>query len=125
LQQGESVRLFEGSDGWGPGEQRRDFIHVDDVVAVNLWLLEHPEVSGIFNCGTGRAQSFNEVAQAVLAHHGKGHIEYQAFPAHLKGSYQSYTQADMQALRNAGYTAPFLNVQDGVSRYLKWLDSHA
>jgi len=115
------LRLFEGSDGYGPGEQRRDFIHVDDVVAVNLWLLEHPKVRGIFNLGTGRAQSFNEVAQAVIDFHGRGSIEYIPFPAHLKGAYQSFTQADMSALREAGYDAPFLSVQDGVARYLAWL----
>ena len=118
------LRLFEGSDGYGPGEQRRDFIHVDDVVAVNLWLLEHPKVRGIFNLGTGRAQSFNEVAQAVIDFHARGSIEYIPFPAHLKGAYQSFTEADMSALRAAGYDAPFLSVQDGVARYLAWLAAH-
>lgn len=124
LKTGDSVRLFEGCDGYGPGGQERDFIHVDDVVAVNLWLLDHPEVSGIFNCGTGRAQSFNDVAQAVIAHHQRGQIEYIAFPEHLKGRYQSYTQADMGALRQAGYSAPFLSVEQGVQRYMDWLDKN-
>lgn len=118
------VRLFEGSDGFGPGEQRRDFIHVDDVVAVNLWLLDHPEVRGIFNLGTGRAQSFNDVARAVIAFHGRGEIEYIPFPEHLKGAYQSFTQADMRALRAAGYDAPFLSVEEGIPRYLAWLSQH-
>jgi ADP-L-glycero-D-manno-heptose 6-epimerase len=118
------LRLFEGSDGYDSGEQRRDFVHVDDVVAVNLWLLEHPKVRGIFNLGTGRAQSFNEVAQAVIDFHGQGSMEYIPFPAHLKGAYQSFTQADMSALREAGYDAPFLSVQDGVARYLAWLNAH-
>lgn len=121
LARGDQVRLFEGSDGYGPGEQRRDFIHVDDTVAVNLWLLEHPGVSGIFNCGTGRAQSFNEVAQAVIRHHGRGAIEYIAFPDHLKGRYQSFTEADMTALRAAGFDAPFKTVEEGVARYMQWL----
>lgn len=124
LKTGDSVRLFEGCDGYGPGGQERDFIYVDDVVAVNLWLLDHPEVSGIFNCGTGRAQSFNDVAQAVIAHHQRGQIEYIAFPEHLKGRYQSYTQADMGALRQAGYSAPFLSVEQGVQRYMDWLDKN-
>lgn len=124
LKAGDAVRLFEGSDGYGPGGQERDFIYVDDVVAVNLWLLEHPAVSGIFNCGTGRAQSFNEVAQAVIAHHDRGQIEYIPFPEHLKGRYQSYTQAEMAALRRAGYTAPFLSVEQGVQRYMDWLDEN-
>jgi len=118
------LRLFEGCDGFVNGEQKRDFIHVDDVVAVNLWLLEHPKVRGIFNLGTGRAQSFNEVAQAVIDFHGRGTIEYIPFPAHLKGAYQSFTQADTSALREAGYEAPFLSVQDGVARYLAWLAAH-
>ncbi len=115
------VRLFAGTDGYDDGEQRRDFIHVDDTVAVKLWLLDHPSVSGIFNVGTGRAQSFNEVARAVIAHHGQGVIEYIPFPEHLRGYYQSYTQADISALREAGYHAEFLPVEAGVSRYLNWL----
>ena len=125
LKGGDTVRLFEGSDGYGPGGQERDFIHVDDVVAVNLWLLQHPEVSGIYNCGTGRAQSFNDVAQTVIAHHQRGQIEYIPFPEHLKGRYQSYTQADMGALRQAGYDAPFLSVEQGVQHYMAWLDQRA
>lgn len=125
LHTGNTVRLFEGCDGYGPGEQQRDFIHVDDVVAVNLWLLDNPQVRGIFNCGTGRAQSFNEVAQAVIEHHQRGQLEYIAFPEHLKGRYQSYTQADMGALRQAGYEAPFLSVAQGVQQYMAWLDQRA
>lgn len=121
LKGSDTVRLFEGCDGYGPGGQERDFIHVDDVVAVNLWLLEHPEVKGIYNCGTGRAQSFNDVANAVITHHQRGQIEYIPFPDHLKGRYQSYTQADMDALRQAGYDAPFLSVEQGVQRYMAWL----
>lgn len=115
------VCLFEGCDGYGNGEQRRDFIHVDDVVAVNLWLLEHPKVHGIFNLGTGRAQSFNDVAHAVIAFHGHGEIEYIPFPNHLKGVYQSFTEADMRALRAAGYDQPFMSVEEGTPRYLQWL----
>lgn len=107
LKTGEAVRLFEGCDGYSPGGQERDFIYVDDVVAVNLWMLDHAEVSGIFNCGSGRAQSFNDVANAVIAHYKRGKIEYIPFPDHLKGRYQSYTQAEMSALRQAGYSATF------------------
>jgi len=112
------ARLFEGSGGYGDGEQRRDFIYVDDVVAVNLWLLDHPKVSGIFNLGTGRSQSFNEVAQSVIAWHGRGKVRYIPFPPELAGSYQSHTQADMSRLRAAGYEAPFATVQEGVRAYL-------
>ena len=121
LKTGDTVKLFEGSDGYGPGGQERDFIHVDDVVAVNLWLLDHPEVKGIYNCGTGRAQCFNDVANAVIAHHQRGQVQYIPFPDHLKDRYQSYTQADMTALRQAGYSAPFLSVEQGVQRYMEWL----
>lgn len=118
------VRLFEGSDGYAAGEQRRDFIHVDDTVAVKLWLLDHPQVSGIFNVGTGRAQSFNEVARAVIAYHGRGRIEYIPFPEHLKGRYQSFTEADLSALRRAGYGGEFMRVEQGIPRYLDWLERH-
>jgi ADP-L-glycero-D-manno-heptose 6-epimerase len=126
------VKLFVGSDGYADGEQRRDFIHVDGVVAVNLWFLEQRQVSGIYNCGTGRAQSFNELALAVVnAVHGtrlglrevvaKGLIEYIAFPPALVGKYQSYTQADLAKLREVGYSAAFMDVEQGVSGYVKEL----
>lgn len=119
-----TIALFEGSDGFGAGEQRRDFIHVDDVVAVNLWLWEHPEQRGIFNVGTGRAQTFNELAQAVITQAGHGEIRYVPFPDPLKGRYQSFTEADISALRTAGYDQPFLDVAAGVARYMTWLDQH-
>jgi ADP-L-glycero-D-manno-heptose 6-epimerase len=115
------VRLFEGCDGYGDGEQRRDFVHVDDVVAVNLWLLDNPGVSGLFNVGTGASQSFNDVARAVIDWHGAGAIRYVAFPDDLRGRYQSYTQADLSALRGAGYNADFTDVATGVAKYLDWL----
>lgn len=117
----ENVRLFAGCDGYGDGEQRRDFIYVGDVVDVNLWCLDNPDCSGIFNLGTGRSQSFNDVANAVIAFHSKGQIEYIPFPDHLKGSYQSFTEADMGALRSAGYSADFKSVEEGVQAYLTWL----
>ncbi|TXL14777.1 ADP-glyceromanno-heptose 6-epimerase [Methylococcaceae bacterium HT4] len=118
---GENPKLFEGCDGYENGGQLRDFIYIDDIVAVNLWLFAHPEVNGIFNVGTGKAQSFKDVANAVIDYHKKGQINYIPFPAHLKGSYQSYTQADMSKLRAVGYNAPFKTVQEGVSLYLAWL----
>jgi ADP-L-glycero-D-manno-heptose 6-epimerase len=122
------VKLFVGSGGYGDGEQRRDFIHVDDVVAVNLHFLEHREHSGIWNCGTGRAQTFNEVAAAVInAARGTRAtpaelaaaklIEYIPFPPQLVGKYQSFTEADMGPLREAGYEREFLTVQQGVAAY--------
>jgi ADP-L-glycero-D-manno-heptose 6-epimerase len=121
LRNGTSVRLFAGSDSYGPGEQRRDFIHVRDVAAVNLWFLDHPEVSGIFNVGTGRAEPFNAVGRAVIDWHARGAIEYIPFPESLRGAYQSYTQADLSTLRAAGYTGEFLDVAAGVKDYLDWL----
>jgi ADP-L-glycero-D-manno-heptose 6-epimerase len=127
------VRLFEGSGGYSNGEQRRDFVHVDDIVKANLHFLDHPEGSGIFNLGTGRAQSFNDVAVAVLnaLHDGPprtaadwvsaGRIEYIPFPVALAGKYQSFTEADLTRLRAAGYTAPFAPVEQGVAEYVRTL----
>jgi ADP-L-glycero-D-manno-heptose 6-epimerase len=130
------VRLFQGSDGYGDGEQRRDFVSVEDCVKVNLYFLDHPERSGIFNVGTGRAQSFNDVAVATVnecrkargeaplalgAMREQGIIRYIPFPGDLKGRYQSYTQADISALRAAGYSVPFLTVEEGVARYVRKL----
>lgn len=121
LLKGENPKLFEGCDGYDNGGQLRDFIYIADIVAVNLWLFAHPEVNGIFNVGTGKAQSFKDIANAVIDFHQKGEIEYIPFPDHLKGSYQSYTQADMTKLRATGYDAPFKTVQEGVALYLAWL----
>jgi len=123
LKQGETVRLFEGTDGYADGEQRRDFVYVGDAVEVNLWFWRHPQRSGIFNVGTGRSQTFNDVARAVIAWHGRGRIEYIPFPDHLRGRYQSFTEADIRALRAAGYDRPFLSVEEGVARYLDWLNN--
>ncbi len=123
LKKENTVRLFEGSDQYGPGEQRRDFVFIDDVVNVNLWFLDHPNVSGIFNVGTGRSQTFNEVARAVIDWHQQGHIEYIAFPEHLRKHYQSFTEADISNLRYAGYEAPFHSVESGVKKYLDWLEN--
>lgn len=130
------VRLFEGSDGHAAGEQRRDFVHVDDVIDVNVYFLEHPDASGIFNVGTGRAQSFNDVAVATIDAcraavgqpplgleeiRSRGLIEYIPFPEALRGKYQSYTEADISDLRAAGYDGAFADVASGVSRYVEWM----
>ncbi|MGH8127315.1 MAG: ADP-glyceromanno-heptose 6-epimerase, partial [Gammaproteobacteria bacterium] len=118
-------RLFAGSDGYGDGEQRRDFVHVDDVVAVNLWFLDHPGHNGVYNCGTGRSQSFNDVANAVIAHHGRGKIEYIPFPDDLRGRYQSFTEADLTRLRATGCDVEFRTVEAGVANYLDWMQAAA
>lgn len=130
------VKLFEGCDGYGNGEQSRDFVFVEDVVNVNLHFLDNPDVSGIFNLGTGRAQPFNDIAfstvNACRALEGKpalsltdmvaqGIVEYVDFPAALKGKYQSYTEADISALRQAGYRAEFATVEQGVAKYVRHL----
>ena len=129
------VRLFEGYGGYGNGEQRRDFVYVGDVVKVNMDFLES-QASGIFNLGTGRAQSFNELAAATVnacrALEGKpalavgelvaqGIIEYIPFPEALKGKYQSFTEADLSGLRAAGYRGNFATVEEGVAEYVDWL----
>jgi ADP-L-glycero-D-manno-heptose 6-epimerase len=131
-----SVRLFGAYGGYGAGEQQRDFVHVDDVVAVNLWFLERPDRSGVFNLGTGRAQTFNEVACATVnacrALRGEGAlpleqlvarklVQYVDFPAALIGRYQCHTQADLGALRATGCELPFADVATGVKRYVEWL----
>ena len=130
------VMPFAGSGGYDDGEQRRDFISVEDVVKVNLHFLDHPAASGIFNTGTGRAQSFNDVACAVVnacrgaqgmpamdlpALHREGLIRYNPFPSALVGKYQHFTEADVGALRGAGYRQPFMAVEQGVQRYVEHL----
>ena len=131
------VKLFGEYGGYSAGGQMRDFVFIDDVVAVNLWFFDHPDQSGIFNLGTGKAQPFNDVAISVInalrrsrneaalsieeAVRG-GLIDYIEFPPALVGKYQSYTQADMSALRAAGCNHAFSDVQTGVSEYMHWLN---
>ena len=109
---GDNPKLFEGSD-----EFKRDFVYVGDVAAVNLWFLENG-ASGIYNCGTGRAEPFRAVADAVIKHHGKGEMETIPFPDHLKGAYQEFTQADLTKLRAAGCDVKFKSVADGIAEYM-------
>ena len=116
------IRLFEGSDGYENGDQRRDFIHIEDVVKVNLWFLENVKVRGIFNVGTGKASTFNGLADAVIDWHGRGNKRYIPFPESLIGSYQSFTQADIEKLRTAGYKDQFMDVNVGIKKYLDVLN---
>ncbi len=134
------VKLFGEYGGYARGEQKRDFVFIDDVVAVNLWFFDHPDKSGVFNLGSGRAQPFNDVALSVLntlrglkgdaplslaeAAHG-GMIDYIPFPDALRGKYQCYTQADLGKLRAAGCDHSFADVQTGVAHYVKWLARQA
>lgn len=115
LKSGENLKLFAGSENF-----KRDFIYVSDVVAVNLWFWEHGK-SGIFNCGTGQAESFQSVAALVMDFHQKGKVEIIEFPQKLNGYYQTYTQANLTKLRAAGYNAPFKAIDTGVKEYMNWL----
>lgn len=130
------VKLFEGCDGYANGGQLRDFVSIEDVVKVNMYFLDNPNKSGIFNLGTGQAQSFNDVAVATIntlrVADGKpaldiaglvkeGIISYIPFPTALIGKYQSYTQADISALRGTGYSEPFLTVEQGTARYVEYM----
>lgn len=118
LQESGELRLFEGSAGFGDGEQLRDFVYVDDVCAVNMWFLLHPTVSGVFNVGSGKPQTFNEVANAVIDWHDTGRISYIPFPEGLLDAYQSYTCADLANLRANGCDIEFRDVASGVKTYL-------
>lgn len=118
-----SGELFGASHGLGPGRQTRDFVHVDDVVAVVLWFLDHPDLSGIYNCGTGCARTFADVAEVILDHHAslgleRGEISYVDFPSELEAVYQHHTRADLGALRAAGYESEFLPIEVGIPRCL-------
>ncbi|KDM90651.1 ADP-glyceromanno-heptose 6-epimerase [Photobacterium galatheae] len=116
LSKGDNPKLFEGSETF-----QRDFVYVGDVCKMNLWFWQNG-VSGIFNCGTGRAESFQAVADAAIKHHGKGKVETVPFPEHLKGRYQTYTQADLSKVRAAGYQDEFKTVAEGVAEYMAILN---
>ncbi|MDQ2993848.1 MAG: ADP-glyceromanno-heptose 6-epimerase [Pseudomonadota bacterium] len=111
------LNLFAGSENFS-----RDFVFIDDVVAVILWFVDHSQHSGIFNVGTGRSQPFIDVANAVLKWHGRGEINFIPFPAHLQGSYQAFTQAEMSWRDELGYDRAFADVATGVKKYLDWLN---
>ncbi|EIJ69865.1 ADP-glyceromanno-heptose 6-epimerase [Pasteurella bettyae] len=113
---GENPKLFAGSEHF-----IRDFVYVEDVAKVNIWAWQNA-ISGIFNLGTGQAESFKAVAEAVIKHHGKGEIETIPFPEHLKSRYQEYTQANLTKLRQAGCDYKFKNVAEGVAEYMAWLN---
>jgi ADP-L-glycero-D-manno-heptose 6-epimerase len=134
------VQLFGAYGGYAAGEQSRDFVFVDDVVAVNLWFLENPDRRGIFNLGTGRAQPFNDIALATLNGArglrgepglplgdliAQGLLEYVDFPTALVGKYQCFTQADLTGLRGIGCKHEFADVASGVARYVQWLAESA
>ena len=116
LKESGRARLFVGSDGYADGEQRRDFVFVDDIVRVNLALAEGPVRRGVFNVGTGHSRSFNDVAGTIISHLGSGAIDYIPFPPNLVDKYQSFTQAELSELRKAGYTEPFSTLENGIAQ---------
>ncbi len=118
LKDTDACRLFRGSDGFGDGEQQRDFIYVGDIVAINLHFGGSGMAKGIVNAGTGQARSFNDIARTLIAHLGRGRIEYIPFPEGLRGKYQSFTQADVRSLRDAGYGTAFTRLEDGIAATL-------
>ncbi len=118
-----ACRLFSGTDGYGDGEQVRDFVFVGDIVDIGLHFAQGPVTRGIFNAGTGKARSFNAIAQTLIAHLGKGRIEYIPFPPELRGKYQSFTQADLGGLRAAGYLKPMTELEEGIRLTLAELES--
>jgi ADP-L-glycero-D-manno-heptose 6-epimerase len=122
---GKPVRLFKShKDGIADGDQRRDFIYVDDVIAVVRWLLDTPKVSGIFNVGTGKARSFRDMIEAMFASLGRApNIEYIDMPEQIRDSYQYFTQSEVGHLRKAGYNAGFTPLEDAVKDYVtRYLD---
>lgn len=120
LRSGGVIQLFGESDGCAAGEQRRDFIHVSDVVKINLWALRNKVESGIYNIGTGKSNSFNKLGEDLINLHGDGRIEYIPFPEKLVGCYQSFTEADISKLRAAGYEEEMLSLTQGLEQYYNW-----
>ncbi|QEH34893.1 ADP-L-glycero-D-manno-heptose-6-epimerase [Aquisphaera giovannonii] len=107
--------LFDGTDGYGPGDQRRDFVYVGDVADINVHFATGPIRHGIFNVGTGRSRSFNEIARIIIGLLGRGEVRYIPFPESLRGKYQSFTEADVTRLREA-YGRPMTTLEDGIRR---------
>jgi ADP-L-glycero-D-manno-heptose 6-epimerase len=126
IKAGRPVQLFKSHrDGVADGDQRRDFIYVDDVVRVMMWLMATPDVSGIFNVGTGKARSFKDMMlSAYAALEAAPNIQYVDMPEQIRGSYQYFTQSDVDRLQRAGYNGGFTALEDAVATYVKgFLDS--
>jgi ADP-L-glycero-D-manno-heptose 6-epimerase len=117
------ARLFEGTDGFGHGEQRRDFVYVGDVVAINLFFASGALKKGIFNVGTGKSRSFNDIARILIDRLGRGEIQYIPFPDSLKGKYQSFTESDISRIRAAGYERPFTSLEEGIRQLCEAMSS--
>ena len=118
---GDPVTLFRSHDpNYADGEQSRDFVYVQDCVSVMLWLLDHPDVSGLFNLGTGKARTFSDLIESMFAALNKEPaIDWIDTPAEIRDRYQYFTQAEMGGLREAGYHTEFMSVEDGVGAYVR------
>lgn len=117
IKNNEPLKLFVGSENF-----KRDFIYVDDVVNVNMFFFDNPKISGIFNCGTGKAESFCEIANAIKEKYTSAEIEYIPFPDSLVGKYQTFTQSDITKLRKAGYNKEFISLKEGTLKYIDILE---
>ncbi len=118
------IKLFKGSHGYDDGEQRRDFICVEDTIKVKTWFQKHQNISGIYNVGTGTSRTFNDIANCVLTYFGKGEIKYVDFPENLINQYQAFTEADMTDLKSKGFNETFTTLEKGVKNYLDWLSKN-
>ena len=125
MKEKDKISLFKGSHGYDDGEQRRDFIFVKDTINIKLWFMDNLNISGIYNIGTGKSRTFNDVASTVISYLKNGQIEYIDFPAGLKNQYQSFTEADISKLRSVGYKEEFTSLENGVFEYLNWLTNQS
>lgn len=115
------AKLFKGTNKFSDGEQKRDFVYVEDCADINLWFYNNPKISGIYNVGTGKANTFNEIAKNIISWHKKGTISYIDFPTELMNSYQNFTQANIGKLRKVGYSREFYSIESGITDYLEKL----
>lgn len=122
LKANDEIRLFEGTGGFGDGEQRRDFVFVEDVVNINLYLASAGDVKGIFNVGTGKSRSFNDIAGKWISLMGGGNIRYIPVPENIKGRYQSFTEADTSSLLRTGYLGGFTGLEEGIEKYYRFME---
>lgn len=122
LKENKKIKLFEGTDGYQNGEQKRDFIYVEDVVDINYWFLQNKNISGIYNVGTGVSRSFNELANIIINFQNFGEKEYIKFPKNLIGKYQSFTEADLAKLHSVGYKKEFTSLELGLENYSNYLN---
>ena len=132
MKKNKKINIFEGSHGLENGEHKRDFIHVDNVVDMNLWFFKNNKISGIFNCGTSEANSYNKIADIIINYFKQNknnfnltvddYKNYIKFPADLKDKYQPFTESSNENIKSLGYDNKFYSIEEGVNKYLKYLD---